>query len=211
MAILSNQVKLSILSDVSPLVSAGSRVLSVINKVDRDIPVRRSAFLGAPVYSNMDFYPQSYETLEGDIVELEEVKIDAVVMVVNQNKRIVKTPLIGRDGTAKEYVNEGDYVIRATGLITDRTSRRYPIDQVERLHEHFRAPVPLKITSRFLQQLGIDYVYVERFEWPQFKGMESEQVFECRMISEYLPPIVINDGIDEETGDFVEFDSSDLA
>lgn len=94
--------------------------------------------------------------------------INDVAMSVSLQKNIVKTALIGRAGTVKEYVSDGDYQIAmAVGLvaINDRGEiiDQYPEKAVEQLREILERPEALEVSSGFLNLFGINSIVVSSF------------------------------------------------
>src|SRR3990167_7460356 len=89
-------------------------------EIQEDTPVAQS-ILGTPVYDNIVFQGGKYKTLEGDEITYaggpnsENFRIDNVLMTLSQSKNIVTTALQGRDGTIKEFMSNGDYVINIAG------------------------------------------------------------------------------------------------
>ncbi len=82
----------------------------------RDQPVAIS-LLGTNVYSNLIFDAGSYEK-DGKTTNFNSIQLDTVLINISQSKNIVTTALQGRNGTVKEYISDGDYVIQVSGMIT---------------------------------------------------------------------------------------------
>ena len=76
--------------------------------------------MGNYYYSDLNILAGSY-TVRGNgtttTVSYPGIIISTVLMQVSQEKRIVKTPIQGRDGTIKQYIGLGDYKIKCTGII----------------------------------------------------------------------------------------------
>ena len=158
--------------------------------------------LGTPIYSNLIFGEEisidtlngsvtgigenNYMDLEGNIVSYYPIRIDSVIMTVEQSKTIVKTALQGRKGTIKEYISSGDYIISAKGVI-DNTINEYPELAVGFLTKIANIPDQIKVTSKFLQQFSINYVVIERFRFTEKQGSRDIQPFELTMVSDIAP------------------------
>ena len=89
---------------------------------------------------------------------------DAIVNVSMQ-KEIVRTALVGRAGTIKEYISDGDYQLNiSVGIVaTDSFGNiidQYPERAVEQLREILERPDSLEVSSLFLELFGIDHIVI---------------------------------------------------
>lgn len=169
-----------------------------INQTVYTDPELYKSQLGTPVYTNIEFLSKNYETktkgLFKDTPGRKEVGandgkdksalvFEAVLLTVNQAKKIVKTEIQGRDGTVKEYIGMGDYEISINGVITGGNGH-YPIDEVARLKQMLDAPVPIPVVSTYLNNLGINLLVVESYELAQVAGGYSYQTFSITCTSD---------------------------
>lgn len=91
---------------------------------------------------------------------------DAVVSV-NREHRIVSTPLVGAEGTVKEYISAGDWNVEMVigvqpeegGAIVDK----YPSDELEELMELLGGGKALDVSSKFLEIFGISRMVVKSY------------------------------------------------
>ena len=72
--------------------------------------------------------------------------------MVVQNVNIVKEKIQGRDGTVKEYISNGDYVISCQGVLSNKDNT-LPEDQARALNEIFNVPQSVQIVSLFLNNV----------------------------------------------------------
>ena len=141
-------------------------------------------FFGSQVISNLEIEPFKYEELNGTPVSvLKGLKVDAVIMTVTQTKNIITTPVQGRNGTVKEYISDGDYSIDIEGILASKDNE-YPTEEVKALIRILKAPVPIKMTSKFLSYLGITDVVITNYNLPQQRGFENTQPFNITGISD---------------------------
>ena len=96
-------------------------------------PSDSTSYLGTPVYSSLTFEFGNYRTLSGDLISYPNLVLNTVLMSVSNSKNVVTTALQGREGTIKEYVSAGDYVINIQGKLVSETKNQYPIEDVETL------------------------------------------------------------------------------
>lgn len=176
-----------------------------VNTLDKDKPLYVSS-LGTGVFSDLDL-GQEGTLLNGGEASTKAVSwidkdtgkrfltqgmnIETVLFRVNQVKNIVKTPIIGRNTTVKQYVSDGDYMINIKGVLTG-TNGVYPKQQRNQLHALLKAPVPIYVNSWYLNDLGIFYLVVEDYEFPQVPGFYSQQPFEINCSSDEPIELLLN-------------------
>ncbi len=142
--------------------------------------------------------------------------IPNMIIEVNQSKNIITTPIQGRDGTVKEFVSRGDYLITLTGIITGKMDEEtgtvrdignvYPQDDVNKLITICEVPDSLSVTSDFLLPFlksgpsGPDNnddvipdarVVITDYNIPQQIGVRNFQTFTINMLSDN--PINLNE------------------
>ena len=133
--------------------------------------------LGTPVYTNIEFLTETYETaVKGKFLTTPRMRFDAVLLTVSQAKKIVKTEIQGRNGSVKEYIGLDDYQVQINGVITGPNGH-YPIQTVSFLKQILDAPVPIPIASTYLNNLGIHTIVIESYELAQDAGGYSYQKF----------------------------------
>lgn len=144
----------------------------------------KTSFLGTPVLVDLQ--------LQLDDIS-EPLTIDTVMVTVEREKNIVRTQVHGREGTVKEYVDKGDYVIQMVGEIYNDNTAEYPLDDVARLIEIVEADYQTIVVSPFLQQFDIFEVVWESHTLAQSR-FKNKQPFELRGYSE--KPIQLVDDVE---------------
>jgi hypothetical protein len=148
-----------------------------------DTPLYISA-MGTPVFSNIEFLSDTYETnTKGLFRDTPALRYDAVLLTVSQSKKIIKTEIQGRDGTVKEYIGMDDFSVTINGIITG-TNGHYPVDEVALLKQILDAPIPIPVASTYLNNLGINSLVIESYEFGQEAGGYSYQTFSISAVSE---------------------------
>lgn len=97
--------------------------------------------------------------------------LDNAVVSVSQQKQIVSTQVVGRRGTVKEYISDGDYAVNISvgiqpiknGSIVDE----YPSDGVQELRKFLIEAETLKVQSAFLDLWNISSIVVKSFNATQ--------------------------------------------
>lgn len=168
----------------------------------------KTSFLGTPVISNLEIPSGTYTNLKGVEIDFEGLRLDTVLFTVEQTKNIVKTPIIGKNGTVKEYISDSDYVITGSAIIigetnegsgTGETGRQtgakqiltktdlgnnYPSRDVRRFIEICKVPRQIQVFSSFLGYWDISHVVIEGYSVPQEKGVSNYQVVNFAMVSD---------------------------
>lgn len=109
-----------------------------------------------------------------------ELEITDAVAAVNRERRIVCTDLVGRDGTVKEYINEGDWAVNIVvgvqavrgGVITDD----YPDEELRRLREFLDEKKPLEVHSTFLDIFDITKIVIKSYSATQMTEANYQAV-----------------------------------
>jgi Domain of unknown function (DUF6046) len=153
----------------------------------RDAPLRISE-LGTPVMSDLNIQQGGYTDESGVKREFIGLQEDTVLFTVSMSKNIITTSIMGRSGTVKEYISDGDYQINIQGILTGKNGV-HPSAKKAQLKAVLDAPIALNINSRYLNDLGIYSIVVTGYEFPQVMGGYSQQVFSINAISD-LPVIL---------------------
>lgn len=140
--------------------------------------VIKTSYLGTPVFSNLIF------DAEPDTPENFALEIDTVLMTVSMTKNIVKTPLQGRDGTVKEYISDGDYMVDIRGEIVSEQPNVYPKDLVARLVNLCRVKHQLNVSSFFLQLFSVSAIVIDDYEVAEKLGSRNSVPFSIRASSD---------------------------
>lgn len=158
------------------------------NIVQSDDPLYIGSQMGTPVYSDLDISGGKWTDTDGTEHQYPAIKCETVLFVVNQAKNIIKTPIAGRDGTVKEYIAKGDYVISINGTLSGGNDR-HPFDLVNDLRRALDAPIALEVNSWFLNRLGIYQIIIEDYNLAQQAGRYSQQDFQINAISD--TPVIL--------------------
>jgi hypothetical protein len=151
--------------------------------IPRDKELYKSA-LGTSVVINLIFDSVSYTDLNTKkVITTRLMQFDAVLCTISQAKKIVKTEIQGRDGTVKEYIGMDDYEVSINGIIAGANGV-YPMETVQELKKILDAPVPIPVTSNFLNNMDIFNVVVADYTLPQEAGGYSTQNFSISAISD---------------------------
>ncbi len=118
------------------------------------------------------------------IADLPELSLDVVLVEISQTKNIVMTAIQGRNGTVKEYINDGDFNITIRGGLFGGDAHAYPIGEVRALDTLMKAPMSLPVISEFLRIHDIYDIVVTDYRYPQQEGFQNVQLFEINCVSD---------------------------
>lgn len=151
-----------------------------------------SKFTGNYIFSNIVINEGRY--FKDDKAELVDYWNDFVIndclVQVSQSKKIITTEIQGRDGTVKEYIGMDDYQVNIIGRLNG-TNGVNPKQQTKQLNDILKAPVPLGITSWWLQLLGIKYIVVKDYNISQAEGSYSTVFFTINALSDNPVEVLI--------------------
>lgn len=154
-----------------------------------------TSYLGTPIYDNLVFPPFQYEDEDGEEVLTKRMQFDTVLISVNQNKNVVITPIQGKNGSVKEYINEGDYAVEIDLIVDTMNSSgarktranisKYPEDDMKDLVEILRANVEIPVVSKFLNNIfDITDIVIMSHTAPQREGNLTNQSIRLSCIQE---------------------------
>ncbi|MDD1525550.1 DUF6046 domain-containing protein [Riemerella anatipestifer] len=121
-----------------------------------------------------------------------------VIMSITQERNIVTTPLQGRDGTIKEFISNGDYVITVDAGVMEGhkqsdnedtevsfqiPNNAYPKSALKRLGSILTKPQAIEVQSDFLEVFDIKSVVVKSFLLVQ-ETHSNRQSMQIQMLSD---------------------------
>lgn len=173
------RLKAAIFTGNPQIDTAEARQIRANTQGQPDAPYMQS-WMGTPVYSYVKFL-----ATQDAQFQTPELLIYTCLLRVARDKRIVMTDIAGRDGTAKEYTGNGDYVASMRGVLTSlEQTKQYPRQRLDALQQIWSAPMAVRIESPFLNALG-NYDWVVRLrDLPQTAGKIYSQLFELELISD---------------------------
>ena len=81
--------------------------------------------------------PNTWTTIGSDLTvqtrNFPAIFMDSAIMSVDKKKNIVKTKIVNKNSTRKEYISSGDYSVKLTGVFTTDESALYPTSDVDAL------------------------------------------------------------------------------
>jgi hypothetical protein len=140
----------------------------------QDAAVSISATLGTIVLSDLTFHSQTYQDDLGNSFTFPDIVLQTVLLSVNQSKNIVKTQIQGRNGSIKEYISLGDYMVTINAIICGPNGV-YPKSDMKDLITMLNCNQAISVTSWYLMQFGIFSIVIETYDINQDEGQYSRQ------------------------------------
>lgn len=161
-----------------------------------DTDLLKSSKFGLPIFDVFSFnasagnkltYTASKEFGGNQVVLDAPFTFETALIEVNQTKNIVKTAIAGTDGTVKEYMSEGDYIINLKGVIVGDTANQRPdITRLNSLIAYLKAPLSLPVSCNFLDELLISSVVIESYKYGQREGARNIIDVDIQMSSDSI-------------------------
>ena len=155
---------------------------------------KRSIF-GTPIYSNLEIPAGEYTDLKNNKIKFEGIRIDTVMFDVSQERNIVRTQISGRNGTIKQFISDGDFVINCQGILSGRSVEfgkgfqmqnftGVPEEEIRKLKAICSIPREIEVVSEFLDFFGITTVVINAPSYSQKEGTRGEILFSLQMYSD---------------------------
>lgn len=141
--------------------------------------------LGTPIYDDLTIEVQPYTDNNGNKNPFIRINLQNVLISVSSSNKIVRTDIAGRDGSVFEFIGRDDNRISISGIITGKNGVR-PIDDITELKKVLNSVIPIQVSCKFLNQLGITDLIIESSEIPQQEGGYSYQQFQVQCY-EFIP------------------------
>lgn len=130
-------------------------------------------------------YTASKEFGGGDVNIIAPFTFETSLIEVNQTKNIVRTVIAGTNGSVKEFMSEGDYIINLKGVIVgDVANQRPDVNVLNALVAYLKAPLSIPVSCNFLNELLINSVVVESYKLGQREGARNVIDIEINMLSD---------------------------
>ena len=150
-----------------------------------EVPSYRSSdWVGVPTLTSL--------TLKLD--EQKKLELKECVCTVTMEKNIVQTALQGRNGTIKEYINEGDYQVEIASALTSECDQ-YPKEEIQKLMSFLKVNDSLLVDKEsFLGLFGITNLIVKSYGFGQ-ETHSNRQTFTICCLSDTAYEIKLKEDV----------------
>lgn len=147
-----------------------------------------TSYLGTPVWSNLIFSSDGVDIGNPTTIDpnngKKDLRIDTVLFDVELPKIIVKTEVFGRNGTVKEFISQGDYMIGIKGMIVSPYPNQFPADDFDLLVKYCELETQVPVISQFLDRFGITSIVIMRGRYFEIMGYRNQIGFEIEAVSD---------------------------
>jgi hypothetical protein len=169
--------------DRQTMLTEQSEIAMAIIDSNETLSDSRSKF-GLPVFDDILFEYLRYTNNDGEIIQIQQFSMGTALCEVTQTRNIVATQIAGRNGTVKEYISDGDYMINIKGVLASQFQNVPPKESVQHLAEFGRAPMEIDVTSNFLAYFGIYTLVIKDLRFNQIEGQRNVIGFELSCMSD---------------------------
>lgn len=138
--------------------------------------------MGFPIYDVIRF---KGGTVPGTDEIFESLDLlDFPLIQVSRQKNILETVVVGKSGTVKELISNGDHSVQIRGVLVEHDSEKLPLEKVQRLKRICDLPVALEVESLVLNTLGIDSLVIQSYDFPPLEGFVNVQPYVLSCVSD---------------------------
>lgn len=139
---------------------------------------------GLPVFDDVLFEQVKYNDNNGASITVSPFSMGTALCEVSQSRNIVSTSVAGRNGTVKEYISDGDFMINIKGVLVSLYQNVPPKDSMNQLLAFCKAPVSFNVTSNFMAYFGIYTIVIKDYHFSQMEGKRNVIGFELSCLSD---------------------------
>lgn len=152
---------------------------------ENTMPVLGYGELGFPIYSNLIISADSYQDNQGNVIgKFDEIRLDCVIIEMDNENNLVTTDIQGRNTTIIEYISSKSWTINITGRLLAKQPGVYPQEDVSNLITALNSNKALRITSWFLNMAGIYQIAIKKKSIHQEEGSQEYQKFDFEAIAD---------------------------
>lgn len=145
--------------------------------IDVSDEVKAYSSIGTPIYELLVFRHSSFDS--------DLVLMDVPLVTVSRTKNIIKSSVAGQNGTFKQVVSNGDYMISVRGILFNTESWNVkPFDKIQQINDLGNLLETVEVESEYLNLLGIDEVLVEDFRFEPMTGIPHVMPYSLELVSD---------------------------
>jgi hypothetical protein len=152
----------------------------------------KTSYLGrGKIVENLTFLKSVQNVGQTETVGLtssisQDFSFERALLKVTQDKNIITTKIMGKDGTIKEYIGLDDYKIQIEAFIYGYNGI-YPYDKVKQLEEYLVYNRVIPVACGFLNNIfDINYITIKDFDISMEEGSVSQQKVTITALSDNL-------------------------
>lgn len=118
--------------------------------------------------------------------------INECLVGISNTKNVVTTPISGRNGTIKEYINRGDYRITVSGLLVNEIDNFFPTAKVRKFINICEKEEPISFSNAFANHYNITSVVVLDYKLSEKQATRNGVPFSLTLLSDTPIEIKVN-------------------
>jgi hypothetical protein len=134
------------------------------------------------------FMPVILEAFDDTVNDL---LLDSAVVEIARTKNIVTTVVQGRDTSVKEFINNGDFTVKISGIIASE-GIDYPKEKVLELHKYLEHNQSIKVVNEKLNALDIFELVITDYSIPP-STFTNIQPYSFNCLSEKPVELIIDE------------------
>jgi hypothetical protein len=128
-----------------------------------------------------------------DLAGKTTVQLLQALCFVSRQKSIVKTTVQGRDGSIKEFINNGDYQLSIKGAFANPDMNHYPLSEITDLVTLSNLNEAINVTSDYLEGVyGICNIVIENIDIRQEEGKQNMLMFDIKATSDEAVELTVS-------------------
>lgn len=143
-----------------------------------------TGMLGLPVFDSVLLESPSYKDNAGNSVKSVTLILDIALIDVISMRHIVTTDIVGRNGSVKEYISDGDADITIKGVLVSDVATVAPYNLIKDFNAIATCPETIKVESNFLSYFKISSLVVTKLTVKQKEGSRNIVEYELKCISD---------------------------
>lgn len=141
----------------------------------------RSTLTGLPIlnrYGNL-IYKNDKTGFDKSIL------LETLIINVEKTRNIVKNSVFGLDGTVKEFITSGDYIINITGTIASDNKWLYPEEELSTFIDICNIEDSITISNDYLNKIfNINNIVIESFSFAQSERFSNIVSYSLNCLSD---------------------------
>ena len=160
------------------------RYLPVVGDTpDTPLPGGSLNLKGVQVFDQLEFVAPAANPNNNAIYPTVNLIMQTALLEVTMTRNIVKTSIQGRNGTIKEYISDGDYIITVRGAIVAPTNV-YPAFDVAQLVNYCQIQDSIEVHCPFLNSFHVASIVIDSYNIAQKMGYRNMVPFELNCSSD---------------------------
>ena len=137
-----------------------------------------------PIFDEVVLNGLTYTDFQGNTIRLGDFTLDIALIEAEMPREIVTTPVTGRDGHVHEYMSDGDWDIKISGVLINPLANIPPETLVRALNQFCKAKKEIKVNSTVLSYLDIYSIIIVRPRFIQSRGERNAIDYELYCLSD---------------------------